>query len=211
MVTNLDRGFWHTLILLFKNPAKVIRDVISGVTLPYYDPFRYVFIWATISALFIVTFDVIEFQNEQVIQISGLKIQQTGLDEQQILITWVKKFLNIIPLIIIPFVALAGLWVFNRLKFNYAEHLVINGYLFGQVTMINILIQASIFLGAVFILISSALTMLVNIGYYALAFKSLGGYSVGGALWRSLALYILGNLLLAIFALIVGGIASIFL
>ncbi len=211
MIANLDRGLWHTLLLLFKNPAKVIRDVVSGVTRPYYDPFRYLFLWATASALFIITFNVIEFQNEQVVQISGLKIRQTGIDEQQTIVEWVKRFLNFIPFLALPFIALAGLWVFKRLKYNYAEHLVINGYLFGQVTMINIFVQASIFLAPVFILISSGLTLFVNIGYYAYAFKPLGGYSTGGAIWRSLALYILGNFLLAIFALLVGSIVSLFL
>ena len=49
--TDLGRGFWHTIIMLFRNPGKVIRDYIGGSTVRYAHPLRYLLLWITVSFL----------------------------------------------------------------------------------------------------------------------------------------------------------------
>ncbi|MCB0608189.1 MAG: DUF3667 domain-containing protein [Lewinellaceae bacterium] len=203
-ITNLEKGFWHTMVRLFTRPDQVIRDFLGGSTIRYVDPFRYLFLWSSISALITLSFNLLEFQSDEMVKIGALKIQQTGkgADTAEVM-AWVKRFLNIVPFLIIPFLALAGQWIFRRLKYNYAEHLAINGFLFGQVTLINLIALPVIFISPVFVLIYSGFSTLSNFVYYGYAFRKLGSYSVLGVVWRSLALYIASNALMAAIAMII--------
>ena len=53
VVTNVEQGFWYTTKTLFLNPALIITDYIKGKTKPYYNPLRYLIIWAVLSITFI--------------------------------------------------------------------------------------------------------------------------------------------------------------
>ncbi|MCC6724047.1 MAG: DUF3667 domain-containing protein, partial [Saprospiraceae bacterium] len=61
MLTNLERGLWHTLLELVRNPGRVIRDYLSGATVLYYQPVRFLLLMTGISALManLVDFDKI--------------------------------------------------------------------------------------------------------------------------------------------------------
>jgi DNA-directed RNA polymerase subunit RPC12/RpoP len=51
IITNVERGFWFTLKQMFVAPATVISNYLNGKTKPYYHPFRYIFIWASIAVV----------------------------------------------------------------------------------------------------------------------------------------------------------------
>lgn len=59
-IFNFDRGFLYTTRELFIRPGEVIRQFLNGVTVRYVHPFRFVFIWATITALIGVYLNVYE-------------------------------------------------------------------------------------------------------------------------------------------------------
>ena len=53
-IFNLEKGFLYTTWALIKTPGKVVSEYLSGITIPYAHPFRFIFVSATISTLIAV-------------------------------------------------------------------------------------------------------------------------------------------------------------
>jgi hypothetical protein len=53
-IFNLEKGFLSTTWDLIKKPGKVVSNFLNGITVPYAHPFRFIFVWATVSTLIAV-------------------------------------------------------------------------------------------------------------------------------------------------------------
>lgn len=51
---NLETGFLHATWALIKNPGKVVSEYLSGITIAYAHPIRFIFVWATVSTIIAV-------------------------------------------------------------------------------------------------------------------------------------------------------------
>ncbi len=135
-LTNIEKGFTHTAVMLFKAPGKLITEYWRGKTLPYYNPFRYTLILVAINILTSIGLGIAEmiqrdfssFEND-----SEFSSQQMLIAEQDL---W--NWLNLLVLLIIPAVALMTFLLFRSKKKNYAEHLIMNTYIYGQQSLITI-------------------------------------------------------------------------
>ncbi len=213
-LTNIETGFWHTTVMLFKAPWQVVEDVISGKTVRYYNPFRYVLIWATISVVLNISSGVFDAQQadiqEGMNELLGVEDRNSRQQEiQQTFQEEVKNWLNFIVLLLIPFMSLMTKWLFRKKEYNYAEHLVANTYLLGQTTLIGVPILF------IFVAFPSLLPWqmwtgyLLTILFYTYASRKLFEVSAFGAFWRSTLAVILGNLMLVLTMGIIGGIVAI--
>ncbi|MCS6832815.1 MAG: DUF3667 domain-containing protein [Flammeovirgaceae bacterium] len=61
LITDIDKGFWHTFIYLFIHPSRVIQEYIEGKRKKYYNPFRYLFL---ISAAILAIFTYSDFSRK---------------------------------------------------------------------------------------------------------------------------------------------------
>jgi len=132
---NLDKGFFFTLILLLTNPKKVINEYLSGRTKRYFNPIKYLIIIAGLSALIVIATKSFDKNLDVVNSISSDEISSVGLK----IINFMKSYINIIMLMLVPFFAFSFKLFFLRTKLNYTEHLIINCYAFGTgILIINI-------------------------------------------------------------------------
>lgn len=125
-IFNLEKGFVYTTKQLIISPGKVIKEFLDGVTVRYSHPFRFLFIWASISAILTHYTTALEDSST----IFGTPENQTGnqLAFQNDFLGLMKNYMSFYIMGMVPLLSMASYLVFKRKKFNYAEHLIINAY-----------------------------------------------------------------------------------
>ncbi len=146
-ITNVDRGFLFTLRKLFSGPEEVVLGYLGGRTRPYYPPLRYLVFMMAISVLLQLSFGIYDSQQKGFQNALGGNLDEKTVAMQSAVQEEVKKYLNLVVLLVIPFFALVSHWMYRKKGLNYAEHGVMNAYLFGQNALIGlpIMIPAAIF------------------------------------------------------------------
>lgn len=153
--TNVDRGLWKTIVDLTVRPGTVVQGYWAGKTRTYFNPFRYAFVMATLSALITISSGVYDKQmSEMATEQTFGAIDPTATPEEiaeQAEINaeiqmMVRKYLSFITLAIIPFAALAMWLVFKDTEKYLGEHMITAAYYFGHTTLLGIsLIFLSLF------------------------------------------------------------------
>jgi hypothetical protein len=198
---NLQRGLFFTFKMLFTNPGKLINDYLDGRSRDFYNPLKYLILVASINAVLMLWFDV--FDTNVATTNEFLGEQPEGNPLQKKLIGYMKTYLNLVSLFVLPFYALVSKWVFSRFKLYYAEHLIINGYLFAQYITLQMFIY--LLFAALPALTAYAMpaAFVVFIIYYTYAFTGIFNVSWFGSLWRSIVIYLLGFLFFIMFVSLV--------
>ena len=139
-IVNVERGFFHTSIMMFKSPGVVIADYIRGNTRPYMHPVRYAFTLLTIGLIVFQFYDIPE---------SSFLVgeQENSLFPREKLIEFTMKYSNFISLIVfIPFMGWAS-WIVNRKTgTNYAEHIIAMLYVLGHNVLYGLLLTPLVLL-----------------------------------------------------------------
>lgn len=175
---NLERGFIYTIKMMFVNPSQVIRDYISGSTVKYTNPFRFILVLATISTLISVSSG---FYEETTLEVNKWMGGMSDMDASELesqkayqekVMVIMKKYLSFVLIMLIPFFSLASYWIIRK-KLNYTEHFILNTYTLGQATLIGIPIT---FLFLLFPSLISSVTLLpsiIMVLYFAYVFRSM--------------------------------------
>lgn len=121
---------------MITQPGVVVRNFIDGNTRKYAHPFRFVFIWASLSAIIGVYFNVFEESGMMFNRMMGQSEKQ--LEFAHKIMLRMKQYMSFVIMAMIPFIALGSYIVTKRKKFNYAEHLVLMAYSNGISIVIGI-------------------------------------------------------------------------
>lgn len=138
-LTNIERGFLYTTGQLFKAPGKLVTDYWKGRTIPYYNPFRYMIIWTTINLLLAFWLGIDEMiQSAVSAPDAQINVDPERFDEvtQQF-----NSWLNVLVLLIVPVKSVLTYLFFRNRKRNYAEHLIMNSFIYGQGAFISSVTQ----------------------------------------------------------------------
>jgi len=204
-LTNLERGFWHTIRELSVQPARVVEDYIAGKTRPYMNPLRYAFFLTGISVLLNVSLGIFDQQQQDIQQlITPDNVDAELLAQQQIFQERLRPFLNIIPLFLIPFTAYFYKLFFRRsTSYNYAEHVVINTFAQGHLALLSMPV---IFLGVYTELgyKSFLIGMLFYMLYNGWIYKKLSAQGWAKAFAKSLFAFLSGYISLILIVSILG-------
>ncbi len=141
ILTNFESGFWYTMKMMLIAPAQVVDDFVSGKTRPYYHPLRYTFIIVGISVLLNLYFGVFEIiANEfNSALISGdVELTEEARKSSARTQEAMAPFMNLIPLLLIPFVSFFSARLFRKGHYNYGEHLILNTFVLGQATVVGL-------------------------------------------------------------------------
>jgi len=198
---NVERGLFFTVKSLFTNPGKLINDYLEGRSKDFYNPLKYLILIASINAVLMLWFDIFDTNVAATNELIGQAEEANKL--QVILIGYLKTYLNIFSLLILPFFTLTTKWIFRKKKLFFAEHLIINSYLFAQYT----LLQMMTYLIFLFIPGLSKLSMLIAalifIAYYSYALMGLFNIKYFKSLLNSLMVFVFGTLFFYVFILVV--------
>lgn len=191
IITNLEKGFWHTLKELFVHPEKVIRDYWNGKTVAYYHPFRYIFIWASISVILALSIDLYDIQQEYMNEAFGIADDNEQVARQQKIQEAMSNYLNLIYIIILPFMGFFSYLFFKKRGNNYAEHLILVTYVFAQNIIIGLVTLIFYALNPELIKYGLAIGMGISSIYFGYVYHRLYKVSWFQGLWKSLIAIIL--------------------
>ncbi len=130
-IFDMEQGFFHTTLELLKRPEKVIGNYLQGATRPYSHPFRFIFLWSTISTVisyWIGAFDIITEQ------LSAANPDPTS----KAINDFIYKYINFIIVGMVPFLALWAKLFYRKHKLNLTEHIIINCFAMGASTAVGL-------------------------------------------------------------------------
>ena len=135
-VFNLHQGILFTTKELLVAPQRVTLSFINGVTKKYFHPFRFIFVWASLSTLINYVFD----STSAISDYMGMQPNDFAGAEKVGKI--VEDYLTLIIMGAIPFFSLFTKLFFRTKKLNFTEHLIINAYANGLTSALGILLYA---------------------------------------------------------------------
>ena len=198
---DINRGVLYTAKLLTRNPGKVINDYLKGKTKDYYNPLSYLLIIFGIYAIIMIWFNVIDTSIENSNELLGLEEKNTRF--QSIVVVYMKRILSFMPVFILPFYSLISKWVFRKQKLYYAEHLIINCYLFAQYSLLLTLLVVVLIPFSELNRFVMLFGTVVFIAYYTYALRGVFKISFSSSLFRTLGIFVFGTLLFYIFLIVV--------
>ncbi len=133
-----NKDFFKTFFHLFVSPTKVISFYIKGGRNRYLNPLLYLlfcfFLYLLIASLL----------NKELFFMRGMKSGVAGwnsVDETGLLnvdsINSLNRYSKILYFLILPILAFLSSVFFRSSKLNYAEHISINAYLIGEITLLG--------------------------------------------------------------------------
>lgn len=154
-IFNLEKGLIYTTVALTLKPGIAIRTYLYEDRTKLVKPFR--FLLLTIALATFVTIQYFQYASSVVNELSSgfkdgyeLGAGSSASDAEAVrmraeamtkrLSDISKNYFNLFLLAGVPVVALATLWVFRR-RMNYAEHLVVNSYITGYMTLFYLLLM----------------------------------------------------------------------
>lgn len=137
-IFNLERGLGYTMWQLTIRPGDAIREFLfSEKRKKHIKPMSFLILSVSIS-----TFLILKMLPEDIETINGELSNDQGysslfLKEFE---SFVFKYFNLIQMLKIPFLSIGTFYLFKKSKFNFAEHLVLNSYVFSYISFFLVLI-----------------------------------------------------------------------
>ncbi len=192
---NMERGFIYTLVWLFRNPGKVVDDYLRGKTKPYINPLNYILVICGAYAFLMLSLNIYDTGVETTSHFIGTD-QQTSSPEamefQEKLTGIIKGYMNLLPVLMLPFASLISKWCFRRKKLYYGEHLILNTYIFAQSILITVILAPFIFIIPALLPSFTSVSFCITLFYFTYAFHSYFKRSIFSAVAGTLAVYIGG-------------------
>lgn len=138
MVLNLEKGIFYTVWQMLRAPGEAMHQYLFVDRSRFMDPTR--FLLLTVALLTFVTlnfFPEVGFYQglEQGFQAGEDQEKQAILAK---LIEFYSEYLSVLMLLTVPPAALVSRMLFSKYKLHYAEHLVLNAYLWGFLSFITL-------------------------------------------------------------------------
>ncbi len=212
---SIERGFFYTAKMLFTHPGKVVNDYLKGKTRSYYNPLKYIIIIAGIYAFLAIYLNILDdtIESNEYFQknIETIQENEESLQYINVFLEKFKQYMNLLPLLIIPFTSLISKWFYRSRNLFYGEHLVINCFLFAQIFVLYILWSPIAAIVPSLIPYFPFLTFISSITYLCYALFRTFQESPFRAVLGGVIVYFLGILLFFLFLAIVVSVFGIIL
>lgn len=133
-----ERGIAFTFFMMLKNPERLISIYLNEDRKKVFNPFRFVLIGVAVSTLIVINHSgfkaflaSLHTQNSETFTTLGtelnLPLWEIFLYTQELFLS----YQNVLIIVSLPFISWVTWKFFRNKRYNYAEHLVINGFVFG--------------------------------------------------------------------------------
>ncbi len=155
---NLERGILFTVFALAIRPGQTLREYLYQDRTRLIPPLRFLIVFVTLATIATLSFLTQEdFFNafKQGVETGGgsvdfEKMSPKGREFMNLYINNATvanlKFFNIYLMLSVPLAALGTLIVYRLRQFNFAEHLVINCYIYSNTTVLYVLLTPLFFI-----------------------------------------------------------------
>ena len=187
---NLDNTLLKTFRHMFSQPQNVINSYISGIRKRYMNPISYFAIGVTLSG---IMFYILR-------NVYHVNLTENGFADNKTTsnMDFVFDYQGLMSYLIIPFYALFTLLLFmDKKKLNYTEHLVANAYIFGQVSLVQVVVSLTLFgLFDIRYDVFNWSFLLAIVIYQFYVFKKVHEIGIIGSILRGLAYLVLLTILM---------------
>lgn len=141
-IFHVDHGFFYNLLQLFKRPGPAIREYLEGKRKPFFHPITY------LAILLVFNFFAVKITNLHYYDPGEL--QRMSPEKAAIILEydasqwWFLEHTYLYMMVAIPLCAVFSYGFFRlfRLRFNYAEHVIILMFIIAQ----GVFIQSTLYL-----------------------------------------------------------------
>jgi hypothetical protein len=129
---DLNRGLLFTAVALFRRPGEAVREYVSGATVRYTNPVKYLVVCVALAVFATI-------QVGATGEIAGGFAEgagERGAMEAQRVTEVLDRYMNVLMAAAVPFMAAASRLFFRRARLNYAEHLIFNLYVYAQQSLL---------------------------------------------------------------------------
>lgn len=136
--THADKGIFRFAGDVILRPGLVALDFVEGRRKRHFNLFQYLLIIVSLATLVISKTKFMEDAVTSMNTFTGTSISQKQQQFQQMVLTFMQKYFNIVLLATIPVFAFFS-WLFlNRKKYNFAENVVLYGAISAQTNTISL-------------------------------------------------------------------------
>ncbi len=141
-ILNLEKGIFYTVWELTKSPGEAMRRYLFVDRTNFIDPLK--FLVLTIPIFLFLTFNFFP----ETSFFSGMEAGANAYAEQSQetvtpvtkVISYLQEYANLLILTMVPISAICTRFYFRSYPLNFAEHLVLNAYIYGLLTFIQIIL-----------------------------------------------------------------------
>ncbi len=172
-IFNLEKGFLHTTWALIRQPGKVISEYLSGITIPYAHPFRFIFVWATVSTIIAVYTGVYDEIGKMTAEMNPENPVSDIMAKEYP--KFLKQYMSFMYMAFIPFFAIGTKIFYRKHKLYFAEHLILNSFSQGAAIAIGLPLMMCYFviphesytiLGTVTLVVSILIVSYINSRFF---------------------------------------------
>jgi hypothetical protein len=140
---SLERGGIHTIKSLLVKPGETVRDYLGPNRYHYTPPFRILVVSTALVLYFISLSSSVEGFEQSFSSGFNQGAEETNSGKEAAeFIQIMQNYFNLLLWSLIPFMALFSFLLNRKKRYNYAEHLVLQTYLFCITNIITFLILA---------------------------------------------------------------------
>jgi hypothetical protein len=136
-IFHYEQGFWYTTRELITRPGHTIREYLDGKRVRHIKPIKFMF-WA--SAISFLLFHFIGLDKDMIQKINEQQGTTSPMGQQlsQKIFQVFTDHPAIMMFCMIPLIAFWSWLLFRRKGYNFAEHIVLNTFLMGELSLASI-------------------------------------------------------------------------
>ncbi|ACB75735.1 DUF3667 domain-containing protein [Opitutus terrae] len=169
-LANWERGLMHTAAALLRRPGGTIEDYLAGKRADYVNPAKFLALMVSLALIAFWFASIPPEANQQHAEIAA------GIARAM------DRFGNALLLLTVPWFALGTRWCFRAKRLNYAEHLAMNAYVFGEQNLFSLAVLPFHHFGQTAAGIADAVYFTVIVGYFAVVLRGV----VAKAWWSAI-------------------------
>jgi hypothetical protein len=201
MLIHYDKGFFYTVLQLLKRPGHTIHEYLEGKRVRHIKPLKFMLL---AGALNIIIFQLLGLDEEilKQLQTQGAHSEKANLAGQKIM-AYLLQHPGIIMFMVVPNIAFVSWLVFRKRGYNYAEYLVLNAFVMGQMSLFGIILNPIVKLlsaeGVIGALVRLPLQFALWFGYFCWVYTQFFPNQNRVWLWlKSALVVILGYILMIV-------------
>lgn len=192
LIANLEKGFGYTVKQLLLRPRKAIREYLEVNRRRMMKPFPMLVLLVTVATFLSLRMLPLGQPLWQNFKEGGAADLLSPLIQESIRLLTIamQRYFNIFFVLSLPGQAVGSYLLFRKSGYNFAEHLVINTYLFNIQTLLYILIVPLITWNEN---IAGPMLIIGMFGYWYYALKRVFQPNWWALLWKSAVIMLIGQ------------------
>jgi Protein of unknown function (DUF3667) len=195
VMLHADKGIFGFVPKLMTSAGLIALDYVNGRRKKYFNPFQYLILVVGFNVFMITKLKYLE---RSTTMFTESKLTGRVAEFQHQMVEFMSHYYNFIIFLLIPIFAVMSFWLFRKKGYNYAEHVVLQCCIQGQQNTISLVLMliAALLGNSEFFKVVAGISVVIVCITYAFGYKQFFKVSFGTALWKSILVYLMVQLVI---------------